>query len=50
MSVHLLICNGADVDSLILKGQTPLHLAESNGHIDVVKFLIESGVDFKNMR
>ena len=47
MSVHLLTYNGADLDSSNNKGQTPLHTpATSNGHLDVVKFLVESGANF----
>lgn len=26
-------------------GRTPFHLAAANGHIEVVRFLIEGGVD-----
>ena len=47
MSVHILTCNGADLDSPNNKGQTPLHTpAASNGHLDVVKFLVKSGANF----
>jgi ankyrin repeat protein len=40
-TVELLVEYGADVDVRDLDGNTPLHLAASEGKIDVVKFLVE---------
>jgi ankyrin repeat protein len=40
-TVELLVEHGADVDVRDLDGNTPLHLAASEGKIDVVKFLVE---------
>lgn len=39
--------NGADLDQADYDGRTPLHLAASEGRIDIVKYLISFGI--KNM-
>ncbi|SOV05344.1 uncharacterized protein UDID_07745 [Ustilago sp. UG-2017a] len=53
-SVRMLIFHGADVNALRLKGKgssggpgaegsTPLHFAAANGHLDIVRILLEAG-------
>ena len=39
--------NGEDINSCNTIGQTALHLASENGHLETVKFLIESKADIE---
>lgn len=43
--VSLLIDNGIDLDAANKKGQTPLHVAAKQGHIEVVRLLCIAGCD-----
>ena len=44
-----MIQNGVNIDSTSKKNETALHLAARNGHLDVCRFLIQSGAE-KNLR
>ena len=44
--MRYLIGKGADVDALTAGGDTPLHVAAYNGHVDAVRFLLGRGADF----
>ena len=47
--MSLLIAHDADIEAVDLLGHTPIHYANSNGHVEVVKFLIEHGaILYKN--
>ena len=41
-----MIENGADLDAKTINGYTPLHITARHGHLEIVKYLIEIGVDF----
>lgn len=43
--VAYLICQGADVNVVDVKGQTALYMAVVNGHLDCVQILLEAGAD-----
>jgi len=44
-AVRALLKSGVDVDTDLLKGYTPLHVAARRGHTPVVKALIEAGAN-----
>lgn len=43
--MHALIKGGADIESKNVYGNTPLHIACLNGHVDAVSELIVNGVN-----
>ncbi|KAG5283396.1 hypothetical protein AALO_G00041610 [Alosa alosa] len=43
--VDFLICQGADVDLVDVKGQTALYVAVVNGHLNCVRILLEAGAN-----
>lgn len=45
--VEFYIESGADVNSPLVNGKTPLMVAAEKGHIEVIKILIASGADKK---
>ena len=46
-AVKTLVLNGEDLNSKdkSRSNQTPLHVAAREGHLEIVKFLVESGAD-----
>ncbi|GAB1600551.1 transient receptor potential cation channel subfamily A member 1-like isoform X3 [Argonauta hians] len=44
-AVHFLLNKGADINAVNCRGQTPLLLAASKGHWDMVQILIKQGAD-----
>ena len=42
---RLLIENIADKNPAALNGSTPLHLAAKKGHLEIVRLIVETGVD-----
>jgi ankyrin repeat protein len=44
-AVRLLLEKGANVNAADRRGRTPLLRASRNGHIDIVKLLLEKGCD-----
>ena len=42
---RLLIENIADKNPAALNGSTPLHLAAKKGHVEIVRLIVETGVD-----
>ena len=45
--VKKLVANGVNLNEADYDGRTCGHLAASEGHLEVVNFLIKKGVDFK---
>jgi ankyrin repeat protein len=45
IAVKLLLNKGADVKAAASDGQTPLHWASMNGHLEVAQLLLERGAD-----
>lgn len=43
--VNLLIANGADVNAQDFEDYTPLHNAAWNGHLEIVKTLVNQGAN-----
>ena len=43
--IRELVFQGVNLESSDYDGRTPLHLAAVNGHVNVVKYLVEYGVD-----
>jgi ankyrin repeat protein len=43
--VKLLIEKGANLDEDDIEGRTPLNVASQNGHLEVVRLLVEAGAD-----
>ena len=39
----MLIQNGADVDAVDHKGRRAIHIASRDGHVEIVKVLLENG-------
>ena len=44
-NVKLLVDYGADITALDITRSTPLHVASSSGHLEVLRILVESGAD-----
>jgi ankyrin repeat protein len=43
--VEFLNASGGELREACVNGDTPLHQASQNGHLDVVKYLVENRVD-----
>ena len=43
--VRRLVAEGADLDKRDLRGASPLHYAALQGHVEVIKVLVELGVE-----
>ena len=43
--MELLIENGAEVDAKNIHDDTPFHVASENGHMSIMKFLINKGAE-----
>ncbi|KAI9457218.1 ankyrin repeat-containing domain protein [Lactarius psammicola] len=44
-TVHLVTESGADVNARAFRDQTPLYLTAEEGHLEVVRVLLENGAD-----
>lgn len=47
--MQLLLAHGTDIDVLGPEGETPLLMAASGGHHDVVRFLLNEGANVNHM-
>ena len=46
---ELLIARGEDLNKLNRQGEAPIHLASRYGHVNIIKALLESGVEKVNI-
>ncbi|KAJ3033915.1 hypothetical protein HDV00_005655 [Rhizophlyctis rosea] len=43
-TINIWVASGADLNGAFLDGRTPLHLAVSNGHVNMVKYIVSCAV------